>query len=722
MRSTFLICIVILALPVMVTSGTTWQVPGHYPTIQSAINDAAVVNGDTIELVSPSYSGVGNRNIKYNGKAITIKSQSGNPTSCTIDCGSADRGFWFSGEGSGSVLEGVKVTNGLKTGIHETGGGLYFQNGSTPIIRNCIITGNAVSGDWVKGGGVYCWESSPTFDRCTITDNEARGAEDMNTVYGAGVYLRVSSNAVFDRCIISENTASSGGPQGAGVYIYDSSPTFTNCRITDNLATPGGSSNGYGAGVNIVGYSVGASPVFTCCTIAGNVAGGSYPYGGGMHCSSCSPVVTTTIIAHNQGGGLYFETSAASSFDYCDIGENTGGGGNIKFSSDNPANGPAGIGSITTTNANGDNCDVYKNIFLSADFLNLSGSDFHLEGVSRCIGAGDPTGMPANDLEGSTRPNPGGSTSDIGAYEHPYEAPVECAVFPTSIDFDTVAVNSYADMNFSITNTGGGTLNGYVNESCSHYSIQAGGGAFSLGAGQSVNVTIRFAPTSAGTKTCTIHNGTLICTDVSCTGVGRVPLAVGILSFSASGFDDRIEVEWTTATETDNAGFNVYRSQDKDGGRMTINSRLILARGDEVKGAEYSYVDYAVQEGTSYYYWLEDVDLGGKTMLHGPVTVCTASVSDVPGMAAICQSRPNPFSGTTEIKYGLRVACRVSLGVYDLMGRRVRTLAEGHEDAGYRVVTWDGRNDDGIEVSGGVYFYRLEAGNHTEMLKVVHLR
>jgi formylglycine-generating enzyme required for sulfatase activity len=99
-------------------------------------------------------------------------------------------------------------------------------------------------------------------------------------------------------------------------------------------------------------------------------------------------------------------------------------------------------------------------------------------------------------------------------------APV-CQVDPTNIDFGTVGVGSQSDHTFTVTNTGGGTLTGTVSEACDHYSIVSGSGAFSLTASQSVTVTVRFAPTSAGTKTCTIQTGTS-CATVACTGVGQV--------------------------------------------------------------------------------------------------------------------------------------------------------------------------------------------------------
>jgi hypothetical protein len=109
------------------------------------------------------------------------------------------------------------------------------------------------------------------------------------------------------------------------------------------------------------------------------------------------------------------------------------------------------------------------------------------------------------------------------AYLYPrgYLPSPACQVSPTSLDFGIVTVGNYHDKTFTITNTGGGTLAGSVSESCNHYSIVSGGGAYSLGAGQSRIVTVRFAPTATGTHTCTIETGTALCNDVSCIGVGE---------------------------------------------------------------------------------------------------------------------------------------------------------------------------------------------------------
>ncbi len=100
-----------------------------------------------------------------------------------------------------------------------------------------------------------------------------------------------------------------------------------------------------------------------------------------------------------------------------------------------------------------------------------------------------------------------------------------CQVTPTALDFGTVTVGSHEDATFTIENIGTGQLRGSVGETCDHYSIVSGGGSYSLGAGESVTVTVRFEPTSNGTHVCTVATGSSACGDVNLTGVGAELLA-----------------------------------------------------------------------------------------------------------------------------------------------------------------------------------------------------
>lgn len=89
---------------------------------------------------------------------------------------------------------------------------------------------------------------------------------------------------------------------------------------------------------------------------------------------------------------------------------------------------------------------------------------------------------------------------------------------------------------------------------------------------------------------------------------------------------------------------------------------------------------------------------------------------------ALFQTRPNPITSTAEILYQLPTRGEVSLSIYDITGRLVRTLVNGTQDAGAHRVVWDARDERGLDVSSGLYFYRLSTGKATTTRKLVLLR
>jgi hypothetical protein len=104
---------VLLALIVLCSTsvfGATIRVPTDYPTIQAGIDAAA--GGDIVIVADGTFVGSGNKDLDFNGKAITVKSENG-PENCIIDCQGNGRGFYFhSGETQSSVLSGFTITNG----------------------------------------------------------------------------------------------------------------------------------------------------------------------------------------------------------------------------------------------------------------------------------------------------------------------------------------------------------------------------------------------------------------------------------------------------------------------------------------------------------------------------------------------------------------------------------------------------------------------------------
>lgn len=191
--------------------------------------------------------------------------------------------------------------------------------------------------------------------------------------------------------------------------------------------------------------------------------------------------------------------------------------------------------------------------------------------------------------------------------------------------------------------------------------------------------------------------------------------SVQLSSFTAATqAGEGVKLEWFTARETDNAGFNVLRSYTEFGNYKKINNELIKSDGT----GQYTYLDSEVVFGRLYYYKLEDVSFGGEKQQHGPVMVDAA----LPKTYALQQNYPNPFNPSTNIRYQLPAQADVKLVVYNILGQEVRRLIDEKMQAGYHTVTWDGRNAQGLPVPSGVYYYKITAGDFSASKKMLLIK
>ncbi len=190
---------------------------GDFPTIQAAINAAAV--GDTIALADGIFTGEGNRDLDYLGKAITIEGLNGDPELVTIDCqGTAEdnhRGFIFqNNETATSILRDLTITNG---NVVNDGAAILCK--SSPLIDNCRFFQNHAE----RGGAIFCDHGSPEIKNCEFFQNEGRSR--------AGGIGFLVSDAVVKDSIFTANW----GYMGAALFLPDSSEVnISGCTITNN--------------------------------------------------------------------------------------------------------------------------------------------------------------------------------------------------------------------------------------------------------------------------------------------------------------------------------------------------------------------------------------------------------------------------------------------------------------------------------------------------------
>jgi hypothetical protein len=345
-------------------SATIINIPADYPTIQHGID--ASYNGDTV-LVHP---GTYVENINFNGHNILLGSL-----------------FLTTGDTiyiSNTIIDGNSLYSVVK-----------FDHGETD--QASLIGFTIQNGEAAKGGGIACYESSPTISYNIIANNTAYGSIP-SAGYGGGIYIEnsdaiISSNIIINNASINVNDWGSG--RGGGIYCTGSSPVINSNIIMENICTYTGD---YSAGGGIYGID-------SDLLVSGNLIFANYShYGPGIFCDNSVLEITRSTVAFNigsgiaghngsiitmlnsiswgnhgtgGGGNLYVHDSPEPQVRYCDIGEGWEGEGNID---ENPL------------------------------FLSPMNGNYNICFQSSCIDSGDPT------LQ-----DPDGTRSDIGFFypEHP---------------------------------------------------------------------------------------------------------------------------------------------------------------------------------------------------------------------------------------------------------------------------------------------------------------
>jgi len=205
-----------------------------------------------------------------------------------------------------------------------------------------------------------------------------------------------------------------------------------------------------------------------------------------------------------------------------------------------------------------------------------------------------------------------------------------------------------------------------------------------------------------------------------------VPVAAELASFASQvTVDENVLLQWSVASQSNNLGWEVYRSTDNR--IFTKVSELIAGDGTSDEFSSYSYVDSNLPLADALYYYLGQVDLDGATTRSQVIEVLLSptavSQQALPIVNALRQNFPNPFNPETTISYDLSTESIVTLTIYDLGGQVIRTLVSDQAmPAGHYNTIWDGRDEGSVKVASGVYFYQLRAGDFIAKKKMTLLQ
>lgn len=205
-------------------------------------------------------------------------------------------------------------------------------------------------------------------------------------------------------------------------------------------------------------------------------------------------------------------------------------------------------------------------------------------------------------------------------------------------------------------------------------------------------------------------------------------LPVELSSFTAAAGDGKVTLRWVTQSEVNNERFDVLKAQERNGVYQVIGS--LPGQGNSNTPISYSFVDNLVANGTTYWYKIADVDVNGVRTEHGPVSATPQAAgteiitlnSEVPANFKIYPAYPNPFNPSTNLKFDIPVSSQglqdVKVEIYNTLGQKIRTLFEGIAEPATHSLTWDGADDNGQTVPGGVYFAVLTTGHFRESVKL----
>ncbi len=408
--------------------------PADFNNIQAAIDDSN--DGDFVVVLPGTYTGEGNRDIDFMGKAITVQSVEPNDpdivAATVIDCQNSARGFYFhNGEDANSILGGFTITQGRKTGMcceDDRGGAMYITR-SSPTIIQCRFLSNLASN---AGGAIWVSSCHPRFIECIFENNIVSPGNS-----GAAIHNVFSADLVLINCILINNTVGTPSTGGGGVFVGgESSIRATGCIFVSNKASAGGA-------VLNNGYAWFDSCLFIHNDAVGNGHGSFTGKGGAIANFGWLVMNNCTFYgnsANSIGGGIYTgsdtsdtDLDSVARLKNCilwgNIGEEQGETNQIAVGDTHITIDYSCILGLTGTlggigNMNADPCFVDPGYWdangtpgdVNDDFL--AEGDYHLLAGSPCIDAGDPNYVAGpNEMDIDGEPRVMGGRVDMGADE-----------------------------------------------------------------------------------------------------------------------------------------------------------------------------------------------------------------------------------------------------------------------------------------------------------------
>ncbi len=676
------------------TNVTTIQSTGSVVSFLSiasgspGIEGFVIVGGTGTELMLPDLGA-------YGGGILVSASPAVIKNNVIAGCGYAGI-TGFSGGGGIAVSNGSVAISGnaISACAAQCGGGIYLYQATASIIGN-TISGSQPNAEYAgakNGGGIYARQSAVTMSGNVISGN-------TGYVEGGGIYAKLTNPLSMSRDSVYSNTVSMNG---GGICSDHSFMSIHHAYVAGNAASSMGGGIYHRAGLFDM----------TSSLVAANETDA---IAGGVYADSCWGDWTNNTIDRNTAaftGGNVF-AGAAGALDVRNNivsygspnGFQASSASNIAFQYNNCyGNTPVDVVTIVPDATNASRDPAY------ADTVTM---DYHLAVHSGSIDAGDPAGF-----------DPDGSRADQGVFGGPdadFAAPDYTQSLAAVATNDTTIQLTWGDMppaGLDYFAVYADTAAGFVP------------GLSSFIGTVDVPLNLFLHHPVAGClyyRVCVVNDagyagGYSNEAGACAAGPDLIPPTVAV-TYPAGGESfapgDTIGIRWTATDNKQVDSVSVFYSVNAGRDFVLIasgepNDSLIWWIVPEIAS------DSCLVRVVAY----DPGKLTGEDVCDGYFSIRAATgVDDMPAIAfSLAQNYPNPFNPSTTIDYSIAQSSPVEIAIFDVNGRKVRTLVSEFKMQGNHKAVWNGKNERGVSVASGVYFYRLTAGNFTQIKKMILLR
>ena len=202
-------------------------------------------------------------------------------------------------------------------------------------------------------------------------------------------------------------------------------------------------------------------------------------------------------------------------------------------------------------------------------------------------------------------------------------------------------------------------------------------------------------------------------------------LPIELASFNAASNSNRVKLNWETATEVNNYGFEIERTPFSYGSDISLDKKnwtkvgFVQGHGNSNSYKQYSFIDKP-GEGKEFKYRLKQIDLDGNYKYSPEIEVKL----DAPKDFSVQQNYPNPFNPETKIEFTIPFDNYVRLKVFNIVGKEVATLLDEYKQAGSYTVEFNANSfsNSKASLSSGIYFYKIVSGNYSVIKKMILLK